>query len=196
MLLSSFHPQVVLDRRTESGKAGTAERCRLWTSLRGQDATGDTASRDRIRKVILRSQALDPALYSGEDGADLAEILCRRQTAASHILQTDFQLLADGQGAQLLALRRHRRVVGHAGHEQPKSAAEDEAADAGHADLEGARVLEGARCSLDFLLRLEVFGGDAGGRGSGGSGCRKGETGERHDCWSCCCFILTPMMMV
>lgn len=106
---------VGVDGGTERSKSRTAASHGRRTRVLGQDTASQASRSDAVGKIVLGSQALDTAFDSGEQSADLAEVLGHRERARSHILEADLELLAERQrcnGGLTVGAAHHRATVG------------------------------------------------------------------------------------
>lgn len=96
-LLITRLSHISINRRTKRRKRNAASGHSLRSRILGQDASRQTSRRHAVDQVVLRPQALDAALDSGKQAADLAKVLCHAPGPRAHVLETDFELLAEGE---------------------------------------------------------------------------------------------------
>jgi hypothetical protein len=83
------HPHIRIYRGRETRETQTPHRHGLRARLPRQHTARDTASGDSIPQIILRSQALDRAFGSREDGAHERKIAAGAERRAVHVPETD-----------------------------------------------------------------------------------------------------------
>lgn len=118
-LLVAGLSHVRIDSSTERRERSATTSHRRRTSILGENTTGQTTSCNTVGQVVLRSQTLNTALDACKERANLAEVLGHGERLVAHILEADFELLAEGKVRNRCLAGRHGRsvrgIVGHLG---------------------------------------------------------------------------------
>lgn len=118
-LLITGLSHVRIDGSTKRRERSAATSHRRRTCILRENTAGQTTSCDSVGQVVLRSQSLDTTLDACKERANLAEILGHGERLVAHILEANFELLAEGKVRNRCLSGRHRRsvrgIVGHLG---------------------------------------------------------------------------------
>jgi hypothetical protein len=100
-LIVSRTPHVSVDSRREGRERRTAAAYGHGPAASRQDAARQTAGSDAVGEVVLGPQALDAALNTREQRADLAKVLGHAVGSRAHVLEARGQLLPQRQGGDI-----------------------------------------------------------------------------------------------